>query len=158
MLQNYNLIIADTSCFILLDNINELEFLKKISNNVCTTSIIAKEFNKPLPPWIAVIEVDETPYFKVLEKDIDKGEASALILCLNNKNSLLILDDLKARKLAELLHLDFTGTLGLILKAKQIGLISAIKPIIEKIRSTNFRLSDDLLNNLLKETNESYEP
>lgn len=46
----------------------------------------------------------------------------------------LILDDFKARKLAANLQLQFTGTLGVFLKAKEIGIIPSIKPVLKKYR------------------------
>jgi predicted nucleic acid-binding protein len=46
--------------------------------------------------------------------------------------------------LAQNLKLDFTGTIGVIIAAKQKGIINSIKPILEKIKETNFRISADL--------------
>lgn len=69
-------------------------------------------------------------------------------------DSLLILDDFKARKIAQRLHLAFTGTIGVIVKAKLTGIIPSVKPILEKIKTTNFRLSADLESKILKEANE----
>ena len=65
------------------------------------------------------------------------------------ENTLLILDDLKARKVALKLNLDFTGTLGILIKAKEKGLISQIRPILEEIQSTNFRFSEDVFRQIL---------
>lgn len=50
--------------------------------------------------------------------DLDSGEASAIALSLEIENSLLLIDDLKARKIANRLHLNYSGTFGLILRAK----------------------------------------
>jgi len=55
----------------------------------------------------------------------------------------------KFAKMAEKLNLRFSGTLGLLLKAKEIGVIDKLKPIIEKIRKTNFRVSDATLQSIL---------
>ncbi len=49
MLKEYNAIIADTTCFILLDKINELGLLQQLFTQVTTTYTIAKEFEKPFP-------------------------------------------------------------------------------------------------------------
>lgn len=62
-----------------------------------------------------------------------KGEASAIALAVELKDCLLIVDDLKARKMAEKLNIKFTGTIGVIIDAKEAGHISFIKPILEKI-------------------------
>jgi predicted nucleic acid-binding protein len=70
------------------------------------------------------------------------------------ESPLLLLDDLKARKLATKLNLKFTGTLGVINKAKQMGAIEKVKPLIEKLQATNFRISENIINELLKKNNE----
>ncbi|WP_201747953.1 DUF3368 domain-containing protein [Chitinophaga vietnamensis] len=62
----------------------------------------------------------------------------------------LILDDLKARKVANKLHLNYTGTLGILLKAKQSGLLKALRPLLERIQATNFRFSKNVFEELLK--------
>ncbi len=69
-------------------------------------------------------------------------------------NCTIILDDYKARKIAELLGITITGTIGVIIKAKLIGIIPSIKPILEKIKQTDFRLSADIELQALKEANE----
>ena len=68
--------------------------------------------------------------------------------------NILIIDDWKARKIAERLGLCVTGTLGVIIKAKNNGIITSIKPYLEKIRETNFRISEDLEQIALREANE----
>jgi predicted nucleic acid-binding protein len=75
---------------------------------------------------------------------IDKGESSAIALALETPNCTIILDDYKARKTADQLGLHITGTIGVIVKAKLNGVITSIKPILSKIRTTDFRLSSEL--------------
>jgi len=64
------------------------------------------------------------------------------------------LDDQKARNLAAKLEFNFTGTLGVIISAKQKGIIASIKPFIEKIKKTNFYITVELEIKALKEANE----
>ncbi len=85
---------------------------------------------------------------------IDKGESSAIALALETPESTVVLDDHKARKIAERLGINFTGTIGVIVKAKLTGKITSIKPILEKIKHTDFRLSSDLELQALKEAEE----
>ena len=85
---------------------------------------------------------------------VDKGEASAIALALEIPGSTVILDDYKARKIAEQLNLNITGTLGVIVKAKLLGLIPSIKPFLSKIKKTNFRLSKEIEILALKEAGE----
>jgi predicted nucleic acid-binding protein len=57
-----SLVIADTSCLILLDKINGFQILHKVYNEIITTPEIADEFRKLLPSWIKVEKVKDTKY------------------------------------------------------------------------------------------------
>ena len=137
-------IISDTSCLILLDNIGELSILNKLFGNITTTSEVAGEFGKLLPPWIEIKEPNNKNYQSIIEASLDKGEASAIALAIELDNCLLIIDDLKGRKFANQLGLTIIGTIGVIVDAKLTGIIPSIKPILSKIKSTNFRITEQL--------------
>lgn len=150
----YNVVIADTSCFILLDKIDSLHLSQKVFGIISTTLTIAEEFGKQLPDWVEIKSIVDLHYQDILELEVDKGEASAISLALEQEPALLILDDLKARKVAAKLHLTYTGTLGILLKAKELGLIESIKPLLDRIQQTNFRFSRNVLNEILKTAGE----
>jgi predicted nucleic acid-binding protein len=59
-------------------------------------------------------------------------------------NSTIIIDDLKGRKIAESLGINITGTIGIIIKAKHWGIIPSIRPLLLKIKNTDFRLSEEI--------------
>jgi len=61
-------------------------------------------------------------------------------------NSLIIVDDLKGRKLATRMKLNFIGTLRLLLKAKEHPIILHIKPYIAKTQETDFWISQSIVN------------
>jgi predicted nucleic acid-binding protein len=147
MQTGYEIVIVDTSCFILLDKIGEFGLLKSLFKSVVTTSAIAEEFGTKLPEWINVRNVLNI-HFQVM-LDVDPGEASAIALALESEPSLLILDDHKARKAARRLNLNYTGTLGIFLKAKQAGLVPSVKSILEKVQHTNFRYSNQVFHEIL---------
>jgi len=75
-------------------------------------------------------------------------------LALETPDSTLILDDYKARRIAEKLNLSYTGTIGVIIKSKLMGIIPSIKPILGKIRKTDFRISVEIELQALNEANE----
>lgn len=154
MLPNSNFIISDTSCLILFNKIGELQLLKEISGEVFITNTVKEEFGKELPTWIKIKDPDDGRYQKLVEMELDKGEASAIALSLTLENSILIIDDLKGRKVAERLKLRYSGSFGVILKAKQLGVIQSVKPILSKIRKTNFRFSQQLFEIILEQANE----
>jgi predicted nucleic acid-binding protein len=91
----YEAVTADTSCFILLDKIGEIEILQKLFTNIIITPTIAAEFGKPLPDWIKIVTVKNQDYKNSLEIEVDPGEASALALSKQYNTSLIIPDDLK---------------------------------------------------------------
>ena len=150
----HKIVISDTSCLIIFHKIGELDLLQKVYDSVSTTLEVAQEFQEQLPDWVNIESVKDKKYQEFLATQIDWGEASAIALAKEMESPLLLLDDLKARKLATKLNLKFTGTLGVINKAKQMGAIEKVKPLIEKLQATNFRISENIINELLKKNNE----
>lgn len=147
-------IISDTSCFIILTNIGEFELLHKVYGEIITTIDIATEFGENLPEWVKIVAVEDRYRQQLLEMQIDKGESSAIALALEIPDSTLIIDDYKARKIAIKLGLTITGTIGVIIKAKLKGVIPSIKPLLEKIKLTDFRLSEAIEIEALREAKE----
>jgi len=62
----------------------------------------------------------------------------------------LIIDDLAGRKLADQLHLDYTGTVGVLVLARQRGVVDKLRSYFDRIRATNFRVPERLLKSLEK--------
>lgn len=144
-----NVVISDASCLIVLSKIGKLDLLYLLYGQVYITPEIEQEFGEDLPSWMIVETVQDKACQKPLETRLDVGEASAIALALEQKDSLVILDDLKARKLAKQLNLVLTGTLGVVSKAKERGYCEKIKPIIQKIGQSNFRISPQVMSDLL---------
>lgn len=151
---NSEIIIADTSCLILLTKIGELTILQGFQCPVYITPTIAREFKDNLPVWIDVVSPAHGRYQEILTFELDDGEASAIALALETEDSVLLIDDLKGRKVAEKLNLRYSGTFGLFLRAKQEGIIERVKPILEKVSATNFRFSQKLFEELMKQAGE----
>ncbi|WP_461049606.1 DUF3368 domain-containing protein [Spirosoma arcticum] len=147
-------VISDTSCFILLEKIDELALLKECFRAVYTTPTVAAEFGISLPDWVQVREVIDKAYLRGISTLADPGEISVIALAGELPDCLLILDDDKARKVAESFNLRFTGTLGVLVRAKALGKIAEVAPIVAKIRETDFRASESLLTKILKSVGE----
>lgn len=73
--------------------------------------------------------------------DLGSGETEVLALALESADAIVILDDALARQVATTLSIRFRGTLGLLLDAKQTGLVSAIAPLLDRLQALGFRLS-----------------
>lgn len=137
-------IISDASCLILLEKIQLLQLLQQLYTVVTITPEVREEYNTELPQWIVTQSPVNINYQKILEVSLGLGEASSIALAIENENSLLIIDDLKGRKYAQRMNLDVIGTLGLLIVGKQNGYISSVKDCLDKIETTNFRLSPAL--------------
>lgn len=97
----HKVIIADTSCLILLEKIGELDLLNKLFEQITVTRKIADEYKNELPTWFKVEELHNKTYQKILEASLDKGEASAIAFAIEHIDCLLIIDDFKGRRYAE---------------------------------------------------------
>ena len=148
------LVIADSSCLILLAKIDELEILKSIYKRIVITKEIAAEFGSELPEWIEIKEVRNKTLQALFEDTLDLGEASALTLAFEMQDCTVILDDLKARKTATKLNIKVTGTIGVIVKARKENKIPSAKSVFEKILATDFRISDRILTEAIKAAEE----
>jgi predicted nucleic acid-binding protein len=144
---------VDTSSLIILNKINALDLLNKIYSNVIITNYIQLELNEAIPSWISVELTYNIDQSFLKNFNLGLGETSIIINAIKN-NGFLIIDDLKARKIATTLRLRFTGSIGILIIAKELKLIDSIKYYLEKIQETNFRLSDALINKVLEITNE----
>lgn len=144
---------VDTSSLIILKKINALDLLNKIYSNVIITNYIQLELNEAIPSWISVELTYNIDQSFLKNFNLGLGETSIIINAIKN-NGFLILDDLKARKIATTLSLRYTGSIGILIIAKELKLIDSVKYFLEKIQETNFRLSDALINKILEIANE----
>lgn len=147
-------IIADASCLILLEKIGALELLHQLYNYLLVTDVVAAEYGLPLPAWVTVRAVQDARQAQVLALTLDQGEASAIALALEQPECLLIIDERRGRSVAQQLGIPITGTLGVLLEAKKSGRLPAIRPLLEAIGATNFRLSAALLQVVLRQAGE----
>ncbi len=148
------IIIADASCLIALNNINALWILERVYKKVFITQTIRIEYELPIPPYIKIKEVNDLNLQKVLSGYLDPGEASAIALGIENPGSILILDDLKGRKEAQRLKMRFTGTLGVIIKAKKENHVTDVGSYFNALRENGFRISDKIIELAIKESNQ----
>ncbi len=78
------------------------------------------------------------------------GELEVIIGAVEQGISTVILDDRQARALAKTFKLDCTGTVGLLLLAKNRRLLPEVKPYLEGLARQGFRLSDALYRKVLE--------
>lgn len=142
-------IIADASPLIAFSAIGELELLQNLYRTVTITDIIRGEVHADLPSWIIVSTKYDLQQFQILQLELDPGEASAIALAFSNPNCKIIIDENKGRSVAKRLGLNVIGTIGIIIKAKDQGVIVSGKVIIDKLIEHGFWLSEELIKQVL---------
>lgn len=85
-----------------------------------------------------------------LVTDLGPGETEVLMLGLELREAVVVLDDTLARRVAEILGLRLTGTLGLLLDAKRAGLIMAVSPLLDQLHALRFRVAPNTRAAVLK--------
>lgn len=78
------------------------------------------------------------------------ADASCIALAQESENPLLLIDDRKARRVAEDVGIECVGCLGILLLAKREAVLGEVKPWLDKIVGTDFRLTNDLIRTVLK--------
>ena len=151
--------VSDTSPLIALKHAGLLEKLSQLFQRIAVPpsvmrelSVKEKEYFRSLD-FLSVEEPHDERLVAVLKTVADEGEAEAIALALE-KNSLLVIDDLKGRKLARRLGLRIIGTLGLLKVMKLKGLVREVKPAIDRLKEKGFYISNDIVDRLLRDLGE----
>ena len=90
-----------------------------------------------------------------LELVLDRGEAEVIVLAEELRADAVLIDDLKARKTAVLRGLAVVGTIGVLLDAKERGLVDEVKPLLDLLIRKKIRISRELHNYALELAHES---
>jgi uncharacterized protein len=124
------LVVCDSSPIIALSRINKLTILNSLYKKILIPLAVKEEvlcdpfkrINLNKVSWIEVRSLKHPLSAKILSANLGKGESEALGLTLELNANLLIIDDLAARNMADFLEITYTGTLGILLKAKKRNL------------------------------------
>lgn len=157
-------IIADSSPLISLAIIDQLELLPQLYERVIVPTAVWDEVTLQgagLPGAQAVSQIQwfeiQTPEKVAIEPFsmlIDRGEAEAIAIAQSISNSIVLLDDAKARRVAERLGVARIGTLGILRRAKNAGLITEIKEYIELLQINGIYMRQSLVEAVLQDVGE----
>ncbi len=144
-------VICNTSPFQYLHQIEQLHILPALAGKIIVPPAVIEELAVGRVAGVDLPDLAQLDWVMVqspagqsalpLISDLGAGESEVLMLALETPGATVILDDLLARRVAESLNLRLTGTLGLLLDAKQAGLISQVRPLLDQLQTLRFRLS-----------------
>ncbi len=155
------IVVADTGALISLGHIDGIELIKEVFGDFYIAQAVWDELNTYKNPEFnknilvalekKVVKIKSRNYLSVV---MDYGESESVILYEELQADFLLIDDNKARIIAESLDVTCIGSIGLLIKAKQKGLILELKPIFEKWISLGRYFSFKLLNSILADVGE----
>ena len=105
--------------------------------------------------WIHPMTIEDLDLKKALKLTIDEGEAAAIVLALEQKADLVLMDDYDGRAMAKEYNLKVVGTIGILLKAKLEGKTISLRHDLDVLRKNGFWLSEELYLKLIAEANEA---
>lgn len=148
------IIVADSSCLIGLSKIGRLEILRDLFGEILVPSavyheVVVKGEGKPgagavkAAAWIIHQAVHDELAVKTLRvNQLGLGECEAMVLALEQQADFLVLDDGHARKAALALELPVIGTVAILHRAMEKGLLIDLPEVLEELRRAGFRFTD----------------
>lgn len=146
--------VSNSSCLIALELIGRLDLLRGLYGMVVVPTAVAYECGSRLPQWFQVQTVQNQGMVRSLRLELGSGESEAIVLAGEVAASRLILDDKKARRIAQQLGLPITGTLAVLLRAKEQGLLASVRDVLDDLAAARFRISDALIEETLRRAGE----
>lgn len=147
-------VVSNSSPIIALTNIEELQLLNFLFKEIFIPEFVYKEVGIRLHDSFIVSRIKDINLLNHLNSFLGRGEAEAIVLAKDIDAELIILDDKEARKIAKSLGLKVIGTVGLLILGKNRGYYTKIRPILKKLEAVNFRLSETLVEEILRSVNE----
>lgn len=159
------MVFCNTTPFIALASIDRLELLHQVLGDISVAEAVVEECAQggPIPvpilralPWVTVYP-DLSPKEWSAVLDLDRGEQQTLLLARHHGSELVVMDERRARNLAEYLGLRVTGTLGILAKAKANGLIPSFREAAAAMRDQGIYYSQGLIDRLAHQVDETIE-
>jgi predicted nucleic acid-binding protein len=153
-------VISDTSPLQYLHQLGLLHLLPALAGRIVVPASVerelltGRELGVDLPDlrtldWVEIRRPTSRPALPLIN-DLGPGETETLMLALESTDAVALLDDALARRVAEILKVRFTGTLGLLLDAKKAELVTSVRPLLDQLQVLRFRLSPQARSTILR--------
>jgi len=148
------IVVSDTSPILSLALIERLDLLRELYGSIVIPQAVRQEImvtdhsgvrEVAQADWIITRPIEPDVVLKLLQREVDRGEAEAIGLAVQLRAAVLLIDERRARRLAQYLELNIVGLLDVLQAAKQRHFITNVKPILDDlITRARFRLSHKL--------------
>jgi len=152
-------VITNTTPVLSLLKIDKLDILKELYGQIIIPNAVYqeieegkyKEFYTDLKQidWIIIKSIKDKKSCEYFV-DLDNGETEVLILAKEINADLIILDEIIGRRYCKVLKYNLTGTLGVLLRAKEKGIIKSVKSLLFELIEKGTWLNPKLINEVLK--------
>lgn len=161
------IVVADTSVILNLCCVGQADLLQALFKQVWIPEEVNAEFERlsqhrqrfqglQVPAWAAIRPAVAIPAHLSALPNLHAGETAALALALDCHADAVLMDESTGRRAAHLLGLPVIGILGVLLQARRAGLLSAIKPVIERLETdAGFWLAPALVTEALENCGET---
>lgn len=158
-------VVVNTTPLIALSHVEQLDILRKLYGKIIipeavyrelsvkTDSICKKTVDSSLD-WIRVDKIKNQMAKAMYKTQLHDGEVEVMILAKEIAAHVVIIDDANAKRHAKYLGLPVTGTLGVLIKAKQERYIDELKPILQRMVENGIYISQGLIELCLKQAGE----
>jgi hypothetical protein len=123
--------------------------LDRLDAEFLATAVISQQTSLDNAPWIRGVTLAD-PQRALAYAGLDRGEAEVLALASERDARLVLIDERRARRYAQRLGVPITGTVGLLLLAKEKGLVPAVAPLLTTLTDNGLYLSDALVSEALQ--------
>lgn len=160
------IVVSDTSPIINLAAIGRLDILATLYGQILIPDAVYMEIvlaGAGLPgaddvraaSWIETRSIADLTLASGLQLELDRGEAEAISLAVDTHADLLLMDERRGRKAAARIGVPVLGLLGVVVHAKRLGLLPAVRPILDALVSqAGFYIGDDLYRHVLTASGE----
>lgn len=157
------IVISDTSPITNLIQIGKLDILKELFSEIIIpqevySELVELDFQENIlysVDWIQTKQISDQKLVNNLVRDLDRGEAELIVLAIELRADVLLIDEKKGRKIAKEYGVEITGLLGVLKNAKSKGLIEKLEPVLQElILRTGFRIHPKLYEQILKSVGE----
>lgn len=150
-------VISNSSPLIALTRIGRLDLLRQLHVSILIPAAVAREVAPTvpiLPDWVVVQSLANPLQPGTVSASIGPGEREVVSLGLELGSALLILDEQPARRLAKSLGLRAIGTVGLLMAGKERGLLSKIRPELDRLLAVRFFMDRDFYDRVIAQAEE----